>query len=125
MSGEVIAATVAGVGTAGLALVFDQNLALASAGGVAMMLAVSATIPLQTKTFFAFGSYVLGYIVGVLMMRHEGFGAYGPLMALITSGLGSTIFGSLHGWFSGGPTPKWISFVAKFIPFSVKKGGPE
>lgn len=125
MSAEVIAGTAAGVGTAGLALVFDQNLALASAGGVAMMLAVSATIPLQTKIFFGLGSYVLGYIIGILMMSRGELGAYGPVVALLSSGLGSTVFGSLHGWFSGGPTPKWISFVAKFIPFSIKKGGSE
>jgi hypothetical protein len=90
-----------------------------------MMLAVSATIPLQTKIFFGVGSFALGYFVGVLLMGLGELGVYGPLLALLSSGLGSTVFGSLHGWFSGGPTPKWLSFLARFLPFSIKKGGSE
>lgn len=125
MSAEVMVGTAAGVGAAGMALVFDQNLAMASAGGIAFMLAVSVTIPLQTRLFFGIGSFVLGYIVGLLMMSYGNLGVFAAVVAFTSSALGSTIFGSLHGWVSGGKTPAWVSFIAKLLPFSFKKGGSE
>lgn len=125
MSAEVIVGTAAGVGVAGMALVFDQNLAMASAGGIAFMLAVSVTIPLQTRFFFGVGSFVLGYIVGLLMMSYGNLGVFAAIVAFGSSALGSTVFGSLHGWFSGGKTPAWVSFLLKLSPFRLKKGDSE
>ena len=123
MTAEVIAGTAAGVTAAGVALVLDQSLAMASIGGVFFFLAVSITIPLQTRMFFSLGSFVLGYIVGVGVMSYCGVTAYAYAAAFFSSGLGSTVFGSLHKWGNGGPTPKWVLFFAKFVPFSWKKTG--
>lgn len=121
MSGEVIAATAAGVGVASAAFVFDQNLAMASAGGVFMFLAVSITIPLQTRFFFSVGSFILGYITGLLFMAYSGAGVYAAFGALASSSLGSSVFGSLHTWANGGPTPRWLLFIVRFLPFGLKK----
>lgn len=123
MSAEVAVAAAAGVGTAGLALVFDQNIALASAGGLAFMLAVSVTIPLQARFFFGVGSFILGYFVGLLFMAYGNLDIYAALTSFCASALGSSIFGSLHQWADGGPTPKWVLFLSKLIPFSIRKGG--
>lgn len=123
MSAEVAVAAAAGVGTAGLALIFDQNLALASAGGLAFMLAVSVTIPLQTRFFFGVGSFILGYLVGLSIMAYGNLDPLAALLSFVASALGSSIFGSLHKWADGGPTPKWVLFITKLIPFSMKKGG--
>jgi len=128
MSAEVMVgatATAAGIGVAGLALAFDQNLAMASAGGLAMFLAVSATIPLQTRFFFGIGSFILGYIIGLMMIPSENLGSYAPFLAFLSSALGSTMFGSLHGWVSGGPTPQWVEWLVKMSPIKFKKGDSE
>lgn len=123
MSAEVIAGTAAGVTAAGVALVLDQSLAMASIGGVFFFLAVSITIPLQTRMFFSMGSFVLGYIVGLAIMGYADISAYAAASAFASSALGSSVFGSLHKWSDGGPTPKWVLFFAKFMPFSWKKPG--
>ena len=123
MSAEVIAGTAAGVTAAGVALVFDQSIAMASIGGVFMFLAVSVAIPLQTRAFFSAGSFVLGYIVGLFMMKYGGLEVYAAIGALVASGLGSSIFASLYQWFDGGKTPWWILFFSKFLPFGWKKNG--
>lgn len=127
MSGEVIAATAAGVATAGAALVLDQNLAMASAGGAAMFLAVSVTTSLQSRFFFVIGSYILGYIAGLACMNPSSelpqWAA--AVVAFTVSATGSGIFASLHGWLNGGPEPKWFRVVSKFWPFRFKKGGSE
>lgn len=125
MSAEVIAGTAAGVTAAGVALVLDQSLAIASVGGVFMYLGVSIAIPIQTRMFFSMGSFVFGYLVGLIMMNYAGVSAYAAAAAFIASGLGSSTFGSLHKWANGGPTPKWVLFFAKFMPFSWKKTGGE
>lgn len=123
MSAEVIAGTAAGVTAAGVALVLNQSLAMASVGGVMMFLAVSITIPIQTRMFFSLGSFVLGYIVGLAIMGYAEISAYAAAASFASSALGSSVFGSLHKWADGGPVPKWISFMAKFMPFSWKKTG--
>ncbi len=87
------------------------------------MLAVSVTIPLQTRFFFAVGSFILGYLVGLILMSTGELGVYAAITSFIASALGSSIFGSLHKWADGGPTPKWILFLTKLFPFSIKKGG--
>jgi len=125
MSAEVIAGTAAGVTAAGVALVLDQSLAMGSIGGVMMFLAVSITIPIQTRMFFSLGSFVLGYIVGLGFMSYADISAYAAFSAFVSSALGSSVFGSLHKWGNGGPTPKWVMFIAKFMPFSWKKTGGE
>lgn len=124
MSGEVIAATAAGVGVASAAFVFDQNLAMASAGGLAFFLAFSVAIPLQTRLFFGIGSFVLGYITGLLLMAYGSFGIFAPPAAFFASSLGSSAFGSLNTWASGGPAPRWLLFIFRFLPFSLKKSDP-
>lgn len=121
MSGEVIAATAAGVGAASAAFVIDQNLAMASAGGLAMFLAVSVAIPLQTRMFFGIGSFILGYIAGMLLISYGDLSIYATITAFVASALGSSVFGSLHSWGNGGPTPRWILFITKFLPFGLKK----
>lgn len=123
MSGEVVAATAAGVGLAGIAAAYDQNLAMASVGGACFMLAVSVTIPIQVRFFFFVGSLVLGYIVGMAFGAAGDWSVWSSLMAFLTSALGSSLFGSLHGWFSGGVEPGWVKILFKLIPFSLKKGG--
>ena len=123
MSAEVIAGTAAGVTAAGVALVLDQSLAMASVGGVMMFLAVSITIPIQTRMFFSIGSFVLGYIVGLAIMSYADISALAAAASFCSSALGSSVFGSLHKWGSGGDTPKWVLFFAKFMPFSWKKTG--
>lgn len=123
MSAEVIAGTAAGVAAASVALVLDQNLAMASIGGCAFYLAVSVTIPLQTRLFFSVGSFILGYITGLMFLSYGGLGVYSVVSAFVSSALGSSIFGSLHRWADGGATPRWLIFLVKFIPFSWKKGG--
>jgi hypothetical protein len=123
MSAEVIAGTAAGVTAAGVALVLDQSLAMASIGGVFFFLAVSITIPLQTRMFFSLGSFVLGYIVGLAVMSYGGLSVYAAASAFGSSAIGSSLFGSLHKWADGGPTPKWVLFFAKFMPFGWKKTG--
>lgn len=123
MSADSILATAAGVGAASVALVYDQNLAMASAGGMCMFLAVSVTIPLQTRFFFALGSSILGYIVGLVCMAYGDLNIYAAVFAFAASALGSSVFGSLHKWGNGGPTPKWILFFSKLLPFGWKKGG--
>lgn len=125
MSAEVIGGAAAGVGVASMALVFDQNLAMASAGGLAFFLAVSVAIPLQARFWFAIGSFVLGYLVGLLCMTYAGLGGAAPLVAFFSSALGSSAFASLHKWSEGGVTPPWIRFIARFLPFSMKKGDSE
>lgn len=123
MSAEVVAATAAGVGLAGIAAAYDQNLAMASVGGACFMLAVSVTIPIQVRFFFFIGSLVLGYVVGTALGAASGWTAWSALTAFATSALGSSLFGSLHGWFSGGVQPAWLTFLIKLLPFSLKKGG--
>ena len=123
MSAEVIAGTAAGVTAAGVALVLDQSLAMASIGGACFYLAVSATIPLQTRLFFSIGSFILGYIVGLMFMSYGGLGVYSVVSSFSASAIGSSVFGSLHRWADGGPTPRWLNFLVKFLPFSWKKGG--
>ena len=123
MSAEVIAGTAAGVTAAGVALVLNQSLAMASVGGVMMFLAVSITIPIQTRMFFSLGSFILGYIVGLAIMGYAEISAYAAASSFVSSALGSSIFGSLHQWVNGGPKPMWISFFSKLLPFSWKKTG--
>jgi hypothetical protein len=123
MSAEVIAGTAAGVTAAGVALVLDQNIAMASIGGVFMFLAVSVAIPLQTRAFFSIGSFILGYLVGLFMMTYGGLEIYAAISALIASGLGSSIFASLYQWFDGGKMPFWVAFLTKFLPAGMKKNG--
>lgn len=123
MSAEVIAGTAAGVTAAGVALVLDQSLAMASIGGVFMFLAVSITIPIQTRMFFSIGSFVLGYIVGVAVMNYAGLSAWAAAAAFASSGLGSSLFGSLHVWVNGGAMPWWVSLISKMLPFGLKKTG--
>lgn len=124
MSGEVIAATAAGVGAASAALIFDQNLAMASAGGLAFFLAVSVAIPIQTRFFFAIGSFILGYITGLLFIAYGSWSIFAALTAFSASALGSSIFGSLHTWANGGPTPRWVMFIVRLSPFGLKKSDP-
>lgn len=133
MSAESIVATAAGVGAASAALVYDQSLAMASAGGLAMFLGVSAAIPIQKRFFFSVGSFILGYLVGLFCIAtaanttdpeailHK-LGTMAPLIAFASSAFASSIFGSLQKWADGGPKPRWVSFFAKFLPFSMKKG---
>ena len=123
MSAEVIAGTAAGVTAASVALVLDQSLAMASVGGCAFYLAVSVAIPLQTRLFFSIGSFILGYITGLAFLSYGGLGIYSVVSAFGASALGSSIFGSLHKWADGGPAPRWLLFIAKFLPFSWKKDG--
>lgn len=123
MSAEVIAGTAAGVAAAGVALVLDQSLAMASVGGCAFYLAVSVTIPFQTRIFFSIGSVILGYITGLMILSYAGLGVFSVVSAFAASALGSSVFGSLHKWAEGGPMPRWIGFLARFLPFSWKKGG--
>lgn len=123
MSAEVLAGTAAGVGMAGVALVFDQNLAMASAGGVAFFLGASITIPLQVRFWFGIGSFILGYIAGLVFMTLSDWGVYSPILAFMLSALGSAAFGSLNKWGNGGPTPGWIEFFLKLSPFRWKKDG--
>lgn len=123
MSAEVIAGTAAGVTAAGVALVLDQSLAMASIGGVFMFLAVSVAIPIQTRMFFSMGSFVLGYIVGLAIMSYGDINAFAAASAFASSALGSSIFGSLHQWFNGGATPWWVTFLSKLLPFGWKKTG--
>lgn len=124
MSAEVIAGTAAGVAAAGAALVFDQSLAMASTGGCFFFLAVSITIPLQTRLFFSVGSFILGYIVGLMFMAYGGLSGIAAGLAFVASALGSSLFGSLHNWANGGPTPRWVMFIVRFLPFSMKKSDP-
>lgn len=122
MSADSIAASAVGVGAASVALVYDQNLAMASAGGLFMYLAVSVTIPIQTRILFSIGSGIFGYIMGLFFMA-KGLTIYAAFAAFSFSALGSGIFGSLHKWANGGPTPKWVIFFKDIIPFKIKKGG--
>lgn len=125
MSAEVIAGTAAGVGVASAALIYDQNLAMASAGGLAFMLAVSVAIPLQTRFWFGIGSFILGYLTGLLCITTGNLGGFAPIIAFFSSAIGSSVFASLHKWSEGGQTPAWIRFIARFLPFSMKKGDSE
>lgn len=124
MSGEVIAATAAGVGAASAAFVIDQNLAMASAGGLAFFLAVSVAIPLQTRLFFGIGSFILGYITGLVFIAYGDWSIYAAITAFSASALGSSIFGSIHAWNNGGPPPRLLMFILRFLPFNMKKSDP-
>lgn len=86
-----------------------------------MFLAVSVAIPLQTRLFFGIGSFILGYISGLLLISYSGMSMWATIMAFVASALGSSIFGSLHNWGNGGPTPRWILFIVRFLPFGLKK----
>lgn len=123
MSAEAIAGTAAGVTTTGLAMMLDQSLLMASAGGCFLYLAYSVSIPIQTRFFASMGSFVLGCIVGAIFMTFGGLEIWAAIGALISSATGATAVGSVHRWFDGGPMPKWIRFFVKFIPFTWKKGG--
>ncbi len=123
MGVETAVATAAGVGAAGTALLLDQNLAMAAAGGAAFFLAVSVAIPMQTRFFFGIGSLILGYIVGIAFLSYGQWSALAAFAAFLTSALGSGLFGSLHGWVNGGVQPGWVTFLTKLLPFSWKKGG--
>lgn len=125
MSGEVVIATAAGVGAAGVALVIDQNLAMASAGGAFFFLAASVAIPLQSRLFYGVGSFVLGYVFGLLSMAITETTVWGGIAAFVAAALGSYIFGSLKNWAEGGQEPAIIKFITKFFPFGIKKGGSE
>ena len=86
-----------------------------------MFLAVSVAIPLQTRLFFGIGSFILGYISGLLLISYSGMSMWATITAFVASALGSSIFGSLHNWGNGGPTPRWILFIVRFLPFGLKK----
>lgn len=122
MSAEAIAGTAAGVTTAGLAMMLDQSLLMASAGGCFLYLAYSVTIPIQTRFFASLGSFVLGCIVGAFFMAYGGVEIWAAICAFISSSTGATAIGSVHRWLDGGPMPKWIRFVSKILPFTWKKG---
>lgn len=124
MAGEIALGAAAGVGTAVGVFVFDQNLAMASAGGVAFLLAVSVTIPLQKRLWFSIGSFILGYIVGLFSMAYGGYSLYAPLLAFVSSALGSSAFASLHNWVEGGVKPAWLDWLARMSPIRLKKGDP-
>lgn len=123
MSAEVLAGTAAGVAAAGVALVFDQNLAMASAGGVAFFLGASIAIPLQVRFWFGIGSFILGYISGLVFMSLSDYASWSPVLSFFLSALGSAAFGSLNKWANGGPMPGWVEFFAKLSPFRWKKDG--
>lgn len=134
MSADSIVATAAGVSAAGAALIYDQSLAMASAGGLAMFLAVSATIPLQQRFFFSIGSFIFAYIVGLVCIATAAsadpetvlakLGTVAPLIAFMCSSFASSAFGSLQKWADGGPEPRWLSLILRLLPFRVKKGDP-
>ncbi|QZA71315.1 holin [Pseudomonas phage AH02] len=131
MSAEVVVgaaatatATAAGVGVASVALAFDQSLVLASAGGAAMYLGVSALIPIQTRVFFTIGSFILGYLVGLILLSTENYSSFAALSAWAISGLGSIAFGSVYKWMDGGEKPKWIGWLETLSPLKFRKGDP-
>lgn len=88
-----------------------------------MYLAVSVTIPLQARILFSVGSGIFGYIVGLLCMSYGNLSVFAAVMAFASAALASSIFGSLHKWANGGPTPRWILFLKDLSPFGMKKGG--
>lgn len=123
MSADSVLATAAGVGAASVAIVYDQGLAMATTGGMFMFLAISVAIPLQSRFFFAIGSAIFGYLIGMLCMSFGNLSPFAAIFAFAASSLGSAIVGSLHKWGNGGPTPKWVLLLSKLIPFGWKKGG--
>lgn len=111
-----------GVAMAGMMLTFDPNLALGSIGGCCMFLAASATIPWSSRVFYALGSCIMGYLVGIFVL---GLGSYTGLAAIVAcfvSALASWVVGSLKRWADGGPKPEWIEWIGGFMPAFLQRG---
>lgn len=106
-----------GAGFSVLLASFDQGMALAALGGCFFFLGVSASFPVSTRVFFSLGSCILGYMCGMLTAAHEGWVPFAGVTAFGVAALGSTVFGSLHAWGQGGPTPRWILLLIKLIPY--------
>lgn len=111
-----------GVAMAGLLLTFDQGLAMGSIGGCFMFLAASASLPWSSRLFYAIGSCIIGYLVGIFIL---GLGSYNGLAAIVAcfvSALASWVVGSLKRWADGGPRPDWIEWLAGFMPAFMQRG---
>lgn len=120
------AANGTGVALAGLLMTFDQNLALGSIGGCCMFLAASATLPWGSRLFYAIGSLIIGYLVGIYLIGVGSNTGLAAIVACFVSALASWVFGSLKRWADGGPKPEWLEWASgvagNFLPAFLKRG---
>ncbi|MDH0749509.1 phage holin family protein [Pseudomonas sp. GD03842] len=120
------AANGTGVALAGLLLTYDQSLAMGSIGGCCMFLAASASLPWSSRFFYAIGSFIVGYLSGILIFGLWSNIGLASIAACIVSALASWLVGSLKRWSDGGPKPEWLEWAGGiagiFLPAFLKRG---
>jgi hypothetical protein len=116
----------AGVALAGLLLTYDQSLAMGSIGGCFMFLAASASLPWSSRFFYAVGSFIVGYLFGILIFGLWSNIGLASIAACVVSSLASWLVGSLKRWSDGGPKPEWLdwagSIASIFLPAFLRRG---
>jgi len=124
VGGAVItgAANGSGVAMAWFMLTAEQSLAMGSIGGCCMFLAASATLPWSSRAFYAIGSCIIGYLVGIFILSLGSNNGLAAIAACIVSALASWVVGSLKRWADGGPRPDWIDWVAGLMPAFMQRG---